>query len=427
MAQDQRFLNPLTRRRLMQYGGSLALGSSLLAACAGTGSSNSSLPTLQQWYHQYGEDGTHAAVLKYAKDYKQANVNVSWKPGTGNAYPDAVRAALLTSNPPDVFENSSLGVDQVKAEQLADLSDLIDPVKDDFLPGALKPFTVGGKVYAITMINDTEFFYYRKSLFQQAGITDVPRTIDELITAAAKLSKGNVKGLYVGQDGGVSALYLVLGWAAGVEFITDDNKINFATDAAAEAYSKLVALKNSGGLLPDAATYWWAPDTFINGDCAMQWCGLWAMPQIQKSAIGDDFGIFPFPPLTAGGNPAIAIEGWAEMVAAKSPNLEAAKAFVKALWIDNASVQKDWSVGYGFHIPPRKSTAASTDKLKTGMPAQVVSWLNQYGHSNTPYWDSAMDTALTNAASNILKNGADAKTELTKAQDTCNTELQKLL
>src|SRR5579884_2131400 len=111
MAQDQRFLNPLTRRRLMQYGGSMALGSSLLAACAGTGStSNANVPSLTQWYHQYGEAGTHEAVLRYAKDYKQANVKVNWKQGTGSVYPDAVRAALLTPNPPDVFENSSIGV-----------------------------------------------------------------------------------------------------------------------------------------------------------------------------------------------------------------------------------------------------------------------------------------------------------------------------
>src|SRR5689334_8148497 len=100
MAQDTSFSTPFTRRRFLQYTGSAALGSSLLAACAGTGSgggspsNSSSVPTLQQWYHQYGEEGTHDAVLKYAKGYTKANVKVSWVPGTGNEYPDKTRAAL---------------------------------------------------------------------------------------------------------------------------------------------------------------------------------------------------------------------------------------------------------------------------------------------------------------------------------------------
>jgi multiple sugar transport system substrate-binding protein len=428
MVQDQRFPTPFTRRRLLQYGGSAALGSSLLAACAGTGATtntNSSLPSITQWYHQYGEDGTKDAVMKYAKDYTKANVKVDWKPGTGDEYPNAVRAALLTANPPDVFENNSLSVDQVNAGLLADLSDLVTPVKSDFNPAALKPFTIGGKVYAIKMINDTSFIYYRKSLFKSAGITAEPATLDELINAAKKLSTGDVKGLYVGQDGGVAALYYTLGWTAGIEFITEDNKINFATDRAAATYKKLYDLNKSGGLLPDAPTYWWSPDPFIQGTCAMQWCGLWAMPQIQK-AFGDDFGIFPIPPLDSQTKPAMELGGWAEMASNKGNNLEASKAYIKSLWIDNAKVQTDWSVAYGFHVPPRKSTADTTDKLKTGMAAKAVEYLNQYGHSNTPYWNSAMSTYLTNAVSNI-KNGSEPKAELTKAQDLCNTELQKML
>ena len=137
MTQDQRFPTSFSRRRFLQYTGTAALGSSFLAACAGTGtgsgSTNSSLPSLTQWYHQYGETGTHEAVLRYAKEYNtKANVTVDWVPGTGNAYPDAVRAALLGSKAPDVFELPSIGVDQVTAGLLEPLDDLIADVKSDF-------------------------------------------------------------------------------------------------------------------------------------------------------------------------------------------------------------------------------------------------------------------------------------------------------
>ena len=429
MAQDYHSLTtPLTRRRFLQYTGSVVLGGSLLSACAGTSStspSTSNLPTLQQWYHQYGEAGTHEAVLRYAKQYTKANVSVSWVPGTGQAYPNKLRAALLGSNAPDVFELINPTVDQVKAGLIEPLDDIIADVKSDFNPVSLRPLIINGKVYAIKMINDTTFVYYRKSLLQKAGLQP-PTTVDDLIAAAKKLTNGSMKGIYIGPDGGVDALKNILGWSAGGDFISDANKIVFNTDRVAAAYEKLRELNASGGVLPDAPTFWWDPSAFTQGLSAMQFCGLWAMPGITK-ALGDDFGIFPWPALDSKSQPAVTLQGWAEMVSAKGKNVAAAKEFVKYLWIDNSNIQIDWNVGYGFHVPPRASIAAKTTKLQSGPAAQAVDLINKYGHSLPPLWDAAMDTALTDAISSILKNGANPMTALNAAADKANTELQTLL
>jgi multiple sugar transport system substrate-binding protein len=430
MSQYQRVLPPMSRRRFLQYSGSMALGGSLLAACAGTSNStapsNPNLPSLSQWYHQYGEAGTHEAVLKYAKEYGKANVTVSWVPGTGNAYPDKVRSALLGSNPPDVFENSSLSLDQVKAGLLEPLDDIIADVKSDFKPASLAPFTVNGKVYGIKMINDPTFVYYRKSLFEKAGL-QIPQTIDDLIAAAKKLTNGNMKGIYIGPDSGVTALYQIAIWAAGGDLITQDNKIAFNTERVAAMYEKIHELNVSGGVLPDAPTFWWDSSSFQQGLCAMQWCGLWAMPLIQKGPIGNDFGIFPLPPLDAQSEPATVNGGWAEMVSAKSKNVEAAKEYVKWLWITNTQIQIDWNVGYGFHVPPRVSISAQTPKLEQPPASDAVNYLNKYGHAQSSLWDATMDTALQDAASNIFKNGKNALQILNQTADAVNTELQKEL
>jgi multiple sugar transport system substrate-binding protein len=432
MAQGPSFPS-ISRRRFLQSSGAAvgaaALGSSFLAACAGTSSSastNSSLPTLQQWYHQYGETGTHEAVLRYAKSFTKANVNVSWIAGTGNAYPDKVRAALLGSNPPDVFELPGISVSQVKAGQVEPLDDIIADVKSDFLPADLTPFTVDGHVYGIKMISDPTFVYYRKSLFQKAGITSVPTTVDELIAVAKKLTTGSVKGIYIGPDGGVDALHQIGVWAAGADLVTPDNKIAFNTDRVATMFEKIYELNTSGGVLPDAPTFWWDPSAFTQGLCAMQWCGLWAMPGITK-AIGDDFGIFPWPSLDAQGQPATVNGGWAEMVAAKGKNVAVAKELVKSLWIDSTATQIDWNVGYGFHVPPRASIASQTTKLQSSPASDAVSILNKYGHAASVYWTAAMDTTMEGAISNIVKSGKNAKTLLDQAADQCNTQLQQEL
>jgi multiple sugar transport system substrate-binding protein len=115
------------------------------------------------------------------------------------------------------------------------------------------------------------------------------------------------------------------------------------------------------------------------------------------------------------------------MVNAKSKYVKEAKALVKALWIDNTSVQQDWCLNYGFHIPPRKSVAASATKLQSGPAADVVKVMGSYGRSASPLVDSVMFTALNNAVSNIVKNNANAASEVHRAAQTCQTELQTLL
>src|SRR5258708_13787171 len=179
------------------------------------------------------------------------------------------------------------------------------------------------------MINETTFVYYRKSLLQKAGLQP-PTNVDEGIGAEKKVRSRSMKGIYMGPDGGVNALSYILGWSAGGDFISSDNKVVFATDRVAAAYEKLRELNASGGVLPDAATFWWDPSAFTQGQCAIQFCGLWAMPAITKVLV-DDFAIFPWPALDSQTQPPVPLAGWPEMVSAKGKNVAAAKEYVTSL------------------------------------------------------------------------------------------------
>jgi multiple sugar transport system substrate-binding protein len=158
----------------------------------------------------------------------------------------------------------------------------------------------------------------------------------------------------------------------------------------------------------------------------MQWCGLWAMPGIRKE-IQDDFYVIAWPKLDDQGSPSTFLGGWTTFVAAKGKNVDEARAFAKWLWIDNAKNQQDWSLSYGFHIPPRKSSAAGAEKLKSGAAKEVWDIVNQYGHDEAPYWTGAMGTLWTTCYTNIIKNGADPKKELDTAAQKCQEELDKIL
>ena len=381
---------------------------------------------LVQWYHQYGEEGTQQAAQRYAEEYTTINPNVEvemvWK--TGDYTFALLPAALLTDEGPDVFEGSPT-VAMVQAGQIEPLDDLFtEEVKADFHPNDLGVNTIDGKIYAVKMIDDTGLLYYRKSMLEEKGVAP-PTTMDELIAAAEALDDGRVKGLFVGNDGGINALYHVAPWSAGSDILVD-NKIVFNNERTVLAYTKVKELYDTGSLLEGSPTDWWDPSALTQGLAAMQWTGLWAMPGI-RAQIGDDFGIMAWPALDAEGRPATFWGGWAEMVNAKGKNVQAAKDFVKWLWIENTADQQDWSLSYGFHVPPRKSAAATAEPLKEGAPAEAVKILYDNGQFLPPQYTNAMDTIMIDALARIVKEGAPAGDEVAAAAKQCEDELARVL
>lgn len=420
------FSSSFGRRRFMQGAGAVAtaVGSAgLLAACGSSTSGSGSKVALQQWYHQYGETGTEQAAFRYAKAYSPANVTVEWEAGD---YSTKLQTALLGNNPPDVFEYWSPGSSWVKQGLVEPLDDLFtDTVKADFGTGALSAFTLNGHIYGVKMINDTQFFYYRKSMLSKAGINPASLTsMAALLDAGKKLTSGNVKGLFLGNDGGIGRYEMSI-YSTGGDILAN-NQIAFNTPEVVTAIEELKSVVKSSAVLTGAPTDFTDPGSFINGLCAIQWCGLWAMPAITK-ALGDDFGIFPWPASGTNGKPAAPFGGWAEMVAAKGKHVAESKALVKSIWIDNTTEQQDWCLDYGYHVPPRRSAAALASKLQSGPSADAVYILDTYGRANSPLIDSAMYTAISDAVTNIINNNADAASEISKAAATCTTELTSVL
>jgi multiple sugar transport system substrate-binding protein len=415
---------PIGRRTLLRSlagaGGLLAAGGAV-AGCGGdNGRSSSTTRTIKQWYHQYGEAGTQQAAQRYAKAYRTANVTVQWTPGD---YPSKLASGLLSSSGPDVFEDQ-LNVDLVRGKQIVALDDVIAPVKDDFTATTLGLATVDGKVYGIPMIEDMQLLYYRKSLLARAGLQP-PSSTGELLAAAKALTTKNVKGLFVGNDGGASVLGGPSLWSVGADYPQDAHWAGFG-DRAASALAQLRTLFTSGSLLLGAPADWSDPSAFVNGLAAMQWTGIWALPAIQK-AFGDDVGVAAWPALNATGAPSVPIGTWNAMVSTRSADIDAAKAFVKWLWIDQKDYQKDWAQGYGVHIPTRKSVAAVADRLSSGLASEVLALSNRYARAaGPPIWTPKMSTAYSDALNNVIRQGADPARELATAESTAKAELTRL-
>ena len=429
----------LNRRSLLFAGGGIAAAATL-AACgtnnplssgspapsssAGTATSGGSASTitLQQWYHEYGEAGVKEAVERYASEYTAATVDVKWTPGD---YGTILAAELLTS-PPDVFEVEQGGsLDMIRSGQLADLTDLIGDRVSEFNPAVMDRFTFEGKIHGIPQTIDMQLLYYRPSLLEAAGVKP-PTTFDELAAAAAAVKTADVGGFFAGNDGGIGVLGTILIWASGHDQLTEDRSaVAFLTDDFYAALTSYRDFLNSGAVLPAASAEGYDGAPFVNGETAMQWGGLWSLPDI-KAAWGDDVAVLPFPAIGAKGRPAVPFGAFGACVAADGKNVDAAKEFVKWLWIDQEDKQVDFSNSYGTHIPAKPALVAKADKLSEGPGKDAAQFVADSGFANDIMWSGALGVAFGTALSNVIKGGADPASEFAAFEATATAELAKL-
>ncbi|MEV6269050.1 sugar ABC transporter substrate-binding protein [Kribbella sp. NPDC051936] len=418
----------ISRRQVLGFGAGLA--AMAVAGCGSnsgrpsSGGSDGSKPTLQQWYHQYGEAGTQQAVERYAKAYPDATVSIQWSPGD---YDKKASTALLTDQGPDVFEyGNGPTIDMIKANQVVELTDVLGDAKADFNPALIERMTYQGKLYGVPQVVDMQLLVYRKSLLSAAGVQP-PQTVDELLEAAKKLTNDKVKGLFVGNDGGVGILGGPALWSAGLDYLTADNQFGFDAPAAVESLRKLRELWTAKVLLLGAPTDWSDPSAFTQGLTAMQFTGLWTLPAIEKALPGD-YGVLPWPKLNATtGKPSVPVGAYGSCVNAKSKNVDAARKYVKWLWVDQTDDQLDFAQSYGFHIPARKSLVEKAEKLKSGPAADAAKLATENGHAQTPIlWSPKSGTAYTDALNRIIRSGADPAAEITKVKTVVDAELKRI-
>ena len=418
----------ISRRQVLGFGAGVA--AMAVAGCGSnsgrpsSGGSGGSKPTLQQWYHQYGEAGTQQAVERYAKAYPDATVSIQWSPGD---YDKKASTALLTDQGPDVFEyGNGPTIDMIKANQVVELTDVLGDAKADFNPALIERMTYQGKLYGVPQVVDMQLLVYRKSLLSAAGVQP-PQTVDELLEAAKKLTNDKVKGLFVGNDGGVGILGGPALWSAGLDYLTADNQFGFDDPKAVESLRKLREFWTAKVLLLGAPTDWSDPSAFTQGLTAMQFTGLWTLPAIEKALPGD-YGVLPWPKLNATiGKPSVPVGAYGSCVNAKSKNVDAAKKYVKWLWVDQTDDQLDFAQSYGFHIPARKSLVGKAEKLKSGPAADAAKLATENGHAQTPIlWSPKSGTAYTDALNRIIRSGADPAAEIKKVKTVVDAELQRI-
>jgi ABC-type glycerol-3-phosphate transport system substrate-binding protein len=304
---------------------------------------------------------------------------------------------LAGDNPPDIFSYWAGARTQfvVDANRLMPLDDWWAANKmDDVIPASLKPMaTYNGKIYAVPMNAHIVGFFYNPKALAKAGITEMPKTWDEMMAACDKLVAAGVTPFALGSKNQWPAQYwfdYLISRTAGPEYRTKlmEGKASYTDPEVKKALELWKGLIDKGYFVKDANGYDWtdAADQVAKGDAAMTLMGTWITGYWDGNGLkaGTDYDFAPFPVI----DPAIpvvvhgSIDAWA--IPADTKNKAGAEALLSA-FLDPKN-QGDWAVGQGA-LAANKNTDSSiynSVMKKAADYLATVQFLSGYDLSTTP-------------------------------------------
>ena len=159
-----------------------------------------------------------------------------------------------------------------------------------------------GSLNLMTLQCNTEYFFYNKDLFEQAGITETPKTFDELLEDCKILQDADILPITMGGD------WPILRYFAQIPFRMTGNTYIENAVSGEGSFGEEAGLKGAQ-FMQDIAQYFqegWSSadydtmnDLFASGQAAIMYNGTWALEQAdmigEDGNIKDNIGYFTMP------------------------------------------------------------------------------------------------------------------------------------
>lgn len=183
------------KRRLL----SLILGAAVAASAFGT-MGTAALADENEVYMFISQPEYADAINELIEAYKEVapDVTINYET-TQNDYPTLLKAKLNSGEVPDIFSSTSGKEIDVYKEWSYDLTG--QPLTETMLPSvasAMKSPEDGNGVYGLAIKGNYFGIVYNKAIFEECGITEFPKTTEELKAACEKISEAGYKPFTTG-------------------------------------------------------------------------------------------------------------------------------------------------------------------------------------------------------------------------------------
>lgn len=304
-----------------------------------------------------------AAIKKFEQQYPDIKLNIQTV--SFEILHDKLVAAINAGNPPDVSWGLAEWIGEFnKLDGLADLTANFEAwdEKDSIYPNVMEGVTVDGKVIAVPHYLGIRALLYNEDLLKQAGMSEPPKTWEELISSGDKIKQATGKYAFGIAGAGVRSPQELIAYLAqndlqlavptsGGKYKNTWKDNPEELQRATEVFQFYKDLKDKGVISPDAKAWGWEEEdtNFAQGQYAMVVNGNWMGTRVEENPQTMKSVKVTAPP--AGKKAATFMEIAPMFVFKKSKNPEAAWEFAKFI------MGKDYQTGYNEYRSPRKDVA----------------------------------------------------------------------
>jgi len=390
------------------------------------------------------QDFSKGSLPVLAKEFHQIhpNITIKFQPVNADSAQTKLTTQIAGGNPPDVayVDDGTVSAFAPRGAIL-NLEDYMSKSKatpkDDYVPAFTKMVSYQDQMYGMPIDGESTALFYRTDLFQKAGISDPPKTWDELAADAKKLTIPSKKqyGYALFATTGETSYYWYpfLYQAGGTQTSSDDKTAAFDSPEGQKAAQFYVSLRNYSS--PDlwGSDSWTARTTFATGKTAMYMAGAWFAGEMEnsfKNQIKNNWAVAPLPTETEGSPCATTIAGDALVIPSAGKNHDAAWK-----WIEFLSAPQNMALlNLGTKknpttlLPPRTSLLNNPDTFKANPILKPFADNMKCGItdlSDNPNWGEVDSGPLSDALAHGIYGKGNVDSELQSAADKANELLQK--
>lgn len=249
--------------------GMAALMAASLGACGGSGEGDgvakADSKSLTVWIEKVFSDEANTAMEERIKSFAEENdVNVNYEFISATDFVTKLNAAIEAgSNIPDITTGAvTKVVNYYPSNPYMDVTDLVDEINAErpYMQSIYEGSKIEGKNYFVPMTSSSTVMFIRKDKLEEAGITEVPQTWDEVFEVAEKISDpdNGFYGLGMGcgpTDEDAENMFRMIMWNQGGYVFDKDGNITLDNDAAKEWLEKYKELYDKE-VIPPAASTW---------------------------------------------------------------------------------------------------------------------------------------------------------------------------
>jgi raffinose/stachyose/melibiose transport system substrate-binding protein len=320
------------RKRVVLGVAVAAAAATVLAACSsssgssGTSSNSTTAKVTLSWWNNANTQPLLGVFNTIIKQFEAAHPNVTIQnvPMQNELFKTKITPALRGNAPPDIYQQWGSGqqATQVQSGKVADISSQVSSWIGSLGTPATE-WQTNGKWYGVPYDLHVVGFWYRKDLFQQAGITAPPTTIAELESDDAALRAHGIQPIGLGsKDGWPDAFwweYFAIRECPQSTITQAMSSVNLSATCFTKASADLNAFVKTNpfqtGFLATPAQS--VPNSSVgllaNGKVAMELQGDWE-PAAGAGLTSDknftnELGWFPFPAVAGGAGDQKAVLG----------------------------------------------------------------------------------------------------------------------